>query len=307
MKQRLPWEGLSADSIEEADLVVMGIPFDGAVSAGRGTAAAPDRLRELSRILPPVTEEGTVFSSLKLWDEGNVPAHLNWEKYFGEVKLQAYNLIAREKFCLFLGGDHSISIPLEMAFAEAHADEKVGIIHFDSHSDIANEYDGHRWSHACTQRRALELPNVEPNGLTLVGIRSYLEDELEFLAKHPEIRVISANEIYYQGLAHTYTVINERYRDYRSIYFSIDIDVLDPAFAPGTGTPEGGGLSTRELMELVKKIITHLPVKAVDIVEVSPPLDCANITCWAALKVIYEIFGGVVGRKGQRGLGPAVT
>lgn len=307
MKQRLPWGGLSADSVEEADLVVMGIPFDGAVSAGRGAAAAPDRLRELSQILPPVTEEGMVFSSLKLWDEGNVPAHLNWEKYFGEVKLQAYNLITREKFCLFLGGDHSISIPLEMAFAEAHAGEKVGIIHFDSHSDIADEYDGHRWSHACTQRRALELPNVEPTGLTLVGIRSYLEDELEFLAKHPEIRVISAREIYCQGLAHTYTVINERYRDYRSIYFSIDIDVLDPAFAPGTGTPEGGGLSTRELMELVKEIITHLPVKAVDIVEASPPLDCANITCWAALKVIYEIFGGVVGRKRQRGLGPAVT
>lgn len=97
--------GLAADSVEEADLVVMGIPFDGAVSAGRGAATAPDHLRQLSRILPPVNEEGMVFSSLKLWDEGNVPAHLNWEKYFGEVKQQAYNLTAREKFCLFLGGD----------------------------------------------------------------------------------------------------------------------------------------------------------------------------------------------------------
>jgi len=303
MKDRLPWGGLSADSLEEADLVVMGIPFDGAVSAGRGAAAAPDRLRQLSQILPPVTEQGTVFSSLKLWDQGNVTAHLDWEKYFGEVKLQAYNLMTRQKFCLFLGGDHSISIPLETAFAEVHAGEKVGIIHFDAHSDIADEYDSHRWSHACTQRRALELPNVESTGLTLVGIRSYLEEELEFLAKHPEIRVISAREIYCQGLAHTYKVISERYRGWRSIYLSIDVDVLDPAFAPGTGTPEGGGLSTRELMELVKGIMTHLPVKAVDIVEVSPPLDSANnITCWAALKVIYEIFGAVADRKGQLGL-----
>lgn len=299
MKENLIWGGLSANSIEEADLVVMGIPFDGAVSAGRGAAAAPDRLRELSRILPPITEEGMIFSSLKLWDEDNVPAHLNWEKYFGEVKLQAYNLISREKFCLFLGGDHSISIPLETAFAEAHADQKVGVIHFDSHSDIMDECDGHRWSHACTQRRSLELPNIEPTGLTLVGIRSYVENELEFLARHPEIRVISAREIYCKGLEHTHTAINERYRDYQSIYLTIDVDVLDPAFAPGTGTPEGGGLSTRELMELVKGIITHLPVKAVDVVEVSPPLDCANITSWAALKVIFEIFGGVFGRKRQ--------
>jgi agmatinase len=298
VKERLPWEGLSADSTEEAELVVMGVPFDGAVSASRGAAAAPDRLRELSRILPPVTEEGVVFSSLKLWDEGNVPAHLNWEKYFGEVKQRAYNLIAKDKFCLFLGGDHSVSIPLETAFAQAHDGEEVGIIHFDAHNDIADEYDRHRWSHACTQRRALELPNVKPAGLTLVGIRSYMEDELEFLSKNPEIRVISAREIYSHGLAHTFTAISERYQDYRSIYFSIDIDVLDPAFAPGTGTPEGGGLSTRELMELVKKIMTHLPVKAADIVEVSPPLDCSNITCWAALKVIYEIFGVVAGRKG---------
>jgi agmatinase len=300
MKENLVWGGLCADSLEEADLVVMGIPFDGAVSAGRGAAAAPDRLRELSQLLPSITEEGMILSSLKIWDDGNVPAHLNWEKYFGEVKMQAYNLIAKDKFCLFLGGDHSVSIPLEAAFAEAHANQKIGIIHVDSHSDIEDECDGHRWSHACTQRRALELPNMEPAGLTLVGIRSYTRRELEFLTSHPEIRVIGAREVYRQGLAHTYAAISERYRGYQSIYLSIDIDVLDPAFAPGTGVPEGGGLSTRELMELVKQIMNHLPVKAADIVEISPPLDCANITSWAALKVIFEIFGGVFSRKRQR-------
>ncbi len=297
MKENLVWGGLCVDSIETADLIVMGIPFDGAVSAGRGAAAAPDRLRELSQILPPVTEEGMILSSLKIWDDGNIPAHLNWEKYFSEVKIQAHNLIAANKFCLFLGGDHSVSIPLEAAFAEVNANQKIGIIHLDSHSDIEDEYDRHRWSHACTQRRALELPNLEPAGLTLVGIRSYTRRELEFLTNHPHIRVIGAREIYQKGLAHTYAAISERYQGYQSIYLSLDIDVLDPAFAPGTGTPEGGGLSTRELMELVKQIMNHLPVKAADIVEISPPLDCANITSWAALKVIFEIFGGVFSRK----------
>jgi agmatinase len=300
MKSELPWGVSSAPKVEEADIIIWGIPFDGAVSAEKGAAVAPDRLRELSRILPLATEEGMVFQSLKIRDEGNIQPHLNWEQYFGEVNKRAYDMIAQNKFCLFLGGDHSISIPLESAFARAYAGENVGIIHFDAHCDLANEYDGHRWSHACTQRRALELANVKPGNLTLVGIRSFMEDELEFLGNHPEIRVITAREIDKQGLGHTFKTISERYQDCRTIYFSIDIDVLDPAFAPGTGTPESGGLSTRELMELVREIMVHLPVKAVDIVEVSPPLDSSNITSWAALKVIYEIFGELNNRKTRK-------
>jgi agmatinase len=284
-------------SIDEADVIIIGIPFDGAVSAARGAAAAPDRLRELSKILPLVTEEGIVFRSLKIRDEGNIPAHLNWERYFGEVTKRAYDILVHHKFCLFLGGDHSVSIPLENAFSLAHAGQNIGIIHFDAHCDLADEYDGHHWSHACTQRRALELPNVKPDGLTLVGVRSFMEEELEFLDRNPKIRIINAREIYKQGLSYTFKTINKRYQDYRAIYCSIDIDVLDPAFAPGTGTPESGGLSTRELMELVREIMVHLPVAAVDIVEVSPPLDSSNITSWAALKVIYEILGEINNRK----------
>jgi agmatinase len=293
LKSQLPWSVLSASSAEEADVIIVGVPFDGAVSAGRGAAAAPDCLRELSKILPPATEEGTVFHGLKIRDEGNISPQLNWEQYFGEVNKRAYDMISRGKFCLFLGGDHSVSIPLESAFARAHTRENIGIITFDAHCDLADVYDGHCWSHACTQRRALELPNVKPGNLTLIGTRSFMEDELEFLGKNPEIRVVAAREIYKQGFEHTFKVISERGQDCRAIYLSIDIDVLDPAFAPGTGTPESGGLSTRELMELVREIIARLPVQAVDVVEVSPPLDSSNITSWASLKVIYEIFGVV--------------
>ena len=300
MKSKLPWGESFVHSVEEADVIIMGVPFDGAVSAAKGAAAAPDCLRELSKILPLVTEEGRVFHSLKIRDEGNVPAHLNWEQYFGEVNKRAHDIITRGKFCIFLGGDHSVSIPLESAFSRAHAQEKIGIIHFDAHCDLADEYDRHRWSHACTQRRALELPNVKPKGLTLVGIRSFMVDELEFLEKNSGIRIINAREIYKQGLGYTFKTINERYQDYQAIYCSIDIDVLDPAFAPGTGTPESGGLSTRELMELVREIMAQLPVQAMDIVEVSPPLDSSNITSWAALKVIYEIFGEALNRKKKK-------
>jgi agmatinase len=300
VKSELPWGASCIPEVREANVLILGIPFDGAVSAEKGAAAAPDCLRELSRILPLATEEGAIFQSLKIRDEGNIQSHLNWEKYYEEVEKRAYDMVVQNKFCLFLGGDHSVSIPLESSFARAHGKENIGIIVFDAHCDLANEYDGHRWSHACTQRRALELPNVKPDNLTLVGTRSFMEDELEFLGKHPEIRVIKAREIYNKGLVDTFQEISERYRNCRTIYLSIDIDVLDPAFAPGTGTPESGGLSTRELMELIREIMAHLPVAAADIVEVSPPLDSSNITSWAALKVIYEIFGEVNKRKTRK-------
>jgi agmatinase len=300
LKSRLPWGLSSTPGIEEADVLILGIPFDGAVSNEKGAAAAPDRLRELSRILPSVTEEGTAFQGLVIRDEGNILPQPDWDKYFGEVNKRAYELIARYKFCLFLGGDHSVSIPLESAFARAHAGENVGIIHFDAHCDLADIYDGFHWSHACTQRRALELPNVKPGNLTLVGIRSFMEDELEFLHEHPQIRVINAREIYQHGLKYTFEEVRKRYQNCNAIYFSIDIDVLDPAFAPGTGTPEAGGLSNRELMELVREIMAYLPVKTTDVVEVSPPLESSDITSWAALKIIYEIFGEIYHRKIRR-------
>jgi agmatinase len=124
-----------------------------------------------------------------------------------------------------------------------------------------------------------------------------MEDELEFLDNNRDICVIKAREIYLHGLTWTFERIRERYLRCPAIYLSIDIDILDPAYAPGTGTPEGGGLSTRELMELIREIVAHVPVKAADVVEVSPPLDLSNITSWAALKVIYEIFGTIFNRK----------
>ncbi|RJX19954.1 MAG: agmatinase [Desulforudis sp.] len=291
MKQTNPWGGLYEPNLDAADVVILGIPFDGAVSAGKGAAEAPDRLRDLSRILPATTEEGFLLKGLRVRDEGNVPKNLDWEEYFRQVEEQAFALLSTGKRCLFLGGDHSISIPLEKAYARTCGGESVGIIHFDSHTDIADEFDGHRWSHACVQRRALELLNVKPEGLTFLGIRSYEEEELHFLSEHPEIRVIGAREIFRKGLDSVLAQVYDRYRDYRHIYMTIDIDVLDPAFAPGTGTPEAGGLSTRELIELVREMTTALPVQAVDIVEVSPPLDSSDITSWAALKVVYELFG----------------
>ena len=290
MKYPFPWGDVYEKELIAADVLLMGIPFDGAVSNAKGAAEAPDRMRELSRILPSITEEGIPFNRLKVYDAGNVEVVLDWTAYFNEVEKKAKELIKTGKFCVFIGGDHSVTIPLESAFANAYPEDDIGIIHFDSHPDIITEYDGHGWSHACTQRRAVELSNVKPGGLSFVGLRSFMIEELEYFAAHQEITVIKARDVYKRGVSDIARQLIEKYKSYKRIYLTIDIDVLDPAYAPGTGTPEAGGLSTRELMEMVRELVKELPIQVVDVVEVSPPLDHSDITSWAALKVIYELF-----------------
>lgn len=293
-----PWGELLTDKRDEARVCVMGVPFDLAVSCGKGASQAPERIRYLSRYLPVITETGICLDKVRVFDAGDVPVDLNWERYFKTVEDRAYDLMATGKFCLFLGGDHSVTIPLQKAFGRYKIAErggiresgKIGVIHFDAHCDLCNSYDGHHWSHACTERRSLDEV-IGPGDLTLLGIRSYEKEELDFLREHPEIKVIQAHDVYKNGILEAYREIEAHYRGYDAIYFTLDIDVLDPAFAPGTGTPEAGGLTSRELMELVKLIVANLPVIAMDIVEVAPSMDHSDITSWAALKVIYEVFG----------------
>lgn len=289
-----PWGDLNVQNITDAKVCIMGIPFDGAASCGKGAAFAPEVIRGFSRYLPTTTETGKILNNIKVYDNGDVPVDLNWERYYGLVESEAYMLIKEDKFCLFIGGDHSVTIPLHKAFGKYYKEkrnDKIGVIHFDSHPDINDSYDNHKWSHACTERRAVEEV-IDPYDLAYVGVRSFEVDELEFFEEHPEILVIKAYDVFKDGYIEAYKKLEERFKDYDAIYFTLDIDVLDPAFAPGTGTPEAGGLSSREMIEFTKLMISNLPIKAMDIVEVSPPLDQENnITSWLALKIIYEVFG----------------
>lgn len=291
MMELKPWGEVNCENSQEADVCVMGIPFDGAVSCGKGAALAPEMMRNLSKYLPPATEEGLVFEDLKVYDYGDIPVDLDWERYYKTVEDSAYDLLKKGKFTLFIGGDHSVTIPLHRAFGRYNEGKKIGIIHFDSHSDICDLYDDHKWSHACTERRAVE-DVIEPKDLSLIGIRSWEAEEVTYIKENPEILLVRAYDIYKEGIEVLCQKLEEKYKAYDSVYFTLDIDVLDPSCAPGTGTPEAGGLTGRELLEIVKRMMETLPIKAMDIVEVSPPLDSENnITSWAALKVIYEVFG----------------
>ncbi len=280
------WSGLISDD-PAAEVGVLGVPFDGAVSFRRGTAFAPARLRKLTPHLAPCAEEGQPLS-LRVRDYGDVPPDLEWPRYFRDVEDRAAKVL-QHPHALFLGGDHSVTIPLMRAFNRS-VDGPFGVLHFDSHPDLFDTYEGHHWSHACTERRALELSGLDPEHLVFVGLRSICQEEWDFLKAHPEIPYYTARQCYQRGIQEIAEEVVKELQGVQAVYFTLDIDGLDPAHAPGTGTPEGGGLTTRDLLELVRVVFQRLPLQALDVVEVSPPLDHADITSFAALKAIYEAW-----------------
>lgn len=280
------WSDLICDD-SSAQVGVLGVPFDGAVSFRRGTAFAPAKLRELSAHIASCAEEGQPLN-LKVRDYGDVLPVLDWERYFQAVEERALDVL-QHPMALFLGGDHSVSIPLMRAFDRA-VDGPFGVLHFDAHPDLFDVYDEHRWSHACTERRALELPGLSPEHLVFAGLRSFCQEEWDFLKAHPEIQYSTARQCHQQGIEAIAEQAVAQLQDVEAVYFTLDIDGLDPAFAPGTGTPEGGGLTTRDLLELVRIVFRELPIRALDVVEVAPPLDHSDITSFAALKAIYEAW-----------------
>ncbi len=290
------WLGLNAKKPEASKVCVLGIPFDGGTSLGTGAAKAPDLIRELTGAYMSETNESWMPITKNpelIYDFGNVPIFESWEMTFMVAERIAYEVIQFDKFTLILGGDHSVTIPIHRAFAKhqltKNPNAKIGIIHFDAHFDLCDNFDGHKWSHANTEKRALD-DIISPKDLLFLGVRVAEAEEIQLLNENKDICVISAREVYLYGYISAFEKIKEHFKDYDVLYFTLDIDVLDPAFAPGTGTPVMAGITSRELLELVRLILTDLPIKAMDIVEVSPPLDTNNITSWAAVGIIHEIL-----------------
>lgn len=284
----LPWSGL-ATTDPQAPIGVLGVPFDGATSFRQGAAQAPMRIRELTEHVAPITEDGQLLQHTRINDHGDVARDLNWERYFGSVTERAKATLQHD-FALFLGGDHSVTIPLVKAFSE-QITSNFGLLHIDAHTDLADRYEGHPWSHACTARRILEYPGMGPSNVVFCGIRSWIPEELDFIQATPGLTLHTARQIHQQGIPTVANAAIAQLKQFEQVYLTLDIDCLDPAYAPGTGTPEAGGLTTRELLELLRLIVEALPIRAMDVVEVSPPLDHSDITSVAAIKILYEVFG----------------
>lgn len=281
------WAGLNQADAETPDISIVGIPYDGAACSRTGAAVAPDRIRMLSSEIPPILETGEILNGFVVRDNGN----LKWEGDFVSAHPDIQEEIARRaasSFVLTLGGDHSVSIPVLRAISH-QANEKVGLIYVDAHTDLSNRFHNSPYSNGCPLRRAMEEEKFSPEWTVLVGTRCFEMEGLQFI-RDRRMRVFPAYEVDERGMQVVAEEITGQLEGLSNVYLSIDIDALDPAFAPGTGIPDGGGLSTRDMMSLIRAL-HPLPVIGADLVEVSPPLDHSDITSYAALRLIMEIFG----------------
>lgn len=285
------WFDLSVgdDRAGPVDLAIFGIAYDRSVFFRRGAAGGPARIRELSSKIPPCTESGSSLNARTVLDLGDiVPDSPDDELISYHDEIQARWKTARSRgLPLVLGGDHSISIPLFTAAARTSTGP-FGVIWIDAHPDLCDEYDGSRFSHASVLRRALDAPNLHPEAVTMLSVRSYEVEELDYLATHP-INVMTAAALASQHAVDVGRSLVEQYRD-TPVYLSIDIDAFDPAYAPGTGIPDAGGLSTRWVLDLLHQF-SSLDVLGIDLVEVAPRLDVpSDATSLLALKLILEML-----------------
>lgn len=277
------WRNLQATSLEEADVLIIGNPYDQATSCGKGAALGPDKMRDLSRYLPPVTYQGDSLT-IKVYDLGNI------ESYRAEEDHPLYQkALQSNHFVLQLGGDHSVSIATQRAFIKKHQGKKVGLIHCDAHADLCDIYDDNQYSHASVNRRTIEA-GLGDQDVAYIGIRSWELEEVTFMKEHARHYYPMA-KVLQLGIPTVIDELIKTFSSYDAIYLSLDIDIVDPAFAPGTGTPEAGGFTSIEILKLIRSLVEHLPILAMDIVEVAPPLDANDITSWLALKIAYEVFG----------------
>ena len=284
-----PWGGLVGG--DPPDVIVAGIAYDGSAVYRKGAALAPQRIRELSAAMPPVTEEGRLLKGLQVRDIGDLTVGEDIEAGWMEP-MQRLSSIPPEQFLTVLGGDHCTAVVTLSAQVRRHPG--LHVLWLDAHPDLCDFSRGGHWTCGCALRRALEASGIEPSRVVIAGGRDYDPEELEFIRANgvllvPTVEIARDPE----GAAGK---IADRLRGVE-VHVSFDIDVLDPAFAPGTEIPSAGGLSTRQALELLRGATAGSRLVGFDVVEVSPPYDSSDITTLAALKLIFEVWGLVCGQR----------
>lgn len=284
------------EDVERADIAVVGIPFDSGVSYRPGTRFGPSHVRESSRLLRPYNpaQDVSPFELAQVVDAGDIPVNpFDLTEAVTEVETAARALGEQVQRIVTIGGDHTVALPLLRAVAAKHG--PVAVLHFDAHLDTWDTYFGAPITHGTPFRRASEEGLIDLTASCHVGTRGplYSKQDLEDDARLG-FSIVSSEYIEEHGVEAGIQRILQRVGD-RPLYVSIDIDVLDPAHAPGTGTPEAGGLTSRELLRILRALRDRDIVGA-DVVEVSPAYDHAQMTGIAASHVVYELVSLLAGR-----------
>ncbi|MBC7441223.1 MAG: agmatinase [Ramlibacter sp.] len=284
------------EDVGHADIAVVGVPFDTGVSYRPGARFGPAHVREASRLLRPYNPVQDVepFAAQQVVDAGDIVANpFSIEEAVGQIEAAARELGADGTRLVTIGGDHTIALPLLRAVAAKHG--PVAVVHFDAHLDTWDTYFGAPITHGTPFRRASEEGLIDLTASLHIGIRGplYSRQDLTDDARLG-FAIIGAHEIETEGVAGVVTRMLARLGD-RPVYVSVDIDVLDPAHAPGTGTPEAGGLTSRELLAILRAF-GNVNLVGADVVEVAPAYDHAQITAVAASHVAYELISAMTPR-----------
>ncbi|MGZ3143549.1 agmatinase [Lentzea chajnantorensis] len=277
------------DQVAHADVAVVGVPFDSGVSYRPGARFAPAAVREASRLLRPYHPglDVSPFERVQVADGGDIavnPFHIG--AAIETIEGAASALQAEGTRLVTIGGDHTIALPLLRAVSRIHG--PVALLHFDAHLDTWDTYFGEPYTHGTPFRRAVEEGVLDTEAISHVGTRGplYGKKDLED-DRRLGFGIITSSDVLRRGVDETVDALRHRIGA-RPVYVSIDIDVLDPAHAPGTGTPEAGGMTSRELLEVLRGL-RGLNLVGADVVEVAPAYDHADITSVAASHVAYDL------------------
>jgi agmatinase len=283
---RLP----TLDAVGRADVALVGVPFDSGVSYRPGARFGPQAVRAGSKLLRPYHPDLQVqpWVTQQIADAGDIAANpFSIEDAIEAIEQAATDLLSRADHVVAIGGDHTIALPLLRATARRHG--PLAVVHFDAHLDTWDTYFDAPYTHGTPFRRAVEEGVLHLDCSAHIGIRGPLYTTRDLVEDQGlGFATITTSDVAERGVADAIARIKARVGDH-PVYVSIDIDVLDPAHAPGTGTPEPGGLTSRELSTIIRGLVGVNLVGA-DVVEVAPPYDHAEITALAAANLVYDLI-----------------
>jgi agmatinase len=289
-----------------ADVAILGAPFDEGVSYRPGTRFGPRAIRTAEDVAFPIDRPHMElgidpYAELDIVDYGDIEVHsANLGRSHALLQKGVSEILAADAIPVVLGGDHSLSMPVLAALAERFGPDGYSVIHFDTHADTGDYED--EAPHGVPFHHAVRDGHLDGHNIVQVGLRGAwpFPDDFEWM-RRVGFRWHTMGEVVERGIAAVTkdAIAHARSRAPRT-YLTVDIDVLDPAFAPGTGTAEPGGLMTRELLWAVRTVASQVDLCAMDIVEVSPPYDPTGITAMAGHRVVLETLSGIALRKSGR-------
>ena len=288
------------NSAKGMDFAIAGAPFDTASSFRSGSRFGPSAIRNISCMMKPnnVIQQVNIMDSLTGGDLGDfpiVPGYIH--PTYAAIEDGVTGILNDGALPIVLGGDHSITLAELRAVAKKYG--PVAMIHFDSHSDLCDEVFGERYNHGTPFRRALEEGLIDPSHCIQIGMRGSLYDPNEHkMAADLGMLLIPAHKVRAMGFEALIKTILERVGD-KSCFLTYDIDFVDPAYAPGTGTPEVGGFTSLEALELMRALTT-VNFVGFDIVEVLPAYDHGEITAYMAANIVFEFLSILALQKKQK-------